>query len=104
MKERGDYDISRRELFEEISNNYISTALEYLGLIESDHLATVILETKSNINGFSAIEMALEYELLSFVTDNRVERISNSIMNEYAFLDPINKSSAFQINPLSVEL
>eukprot|EP01083_Nonionella_stella_P098541 277150_1 len=104
MKERAQYDISRAELFEEISNNYINTALDYLSMIESDHLATIILEVKSNIKNLSAFDMALEYKLLTFVKDNRIERISNSMMNQYKFLDPSKKNNAFKINPLNTQL
>ena len=60
----------------------MEAALDFLNLLESDHLATILLETPSDIEGKSAIDMALEYQLLSFVSSNRVERVSNSIMNQ----------------------
>ena len=79
-------------------------ALSYLDLIESDHIATVLLEVESDINGLSAFDMALQYNLLDFVKNNRIERIANSLQQEYMFLDPKNKDRAFKINPLSVKL
>ena len=38
------------------------------------------------------------------LVDNRIERISNSIMNEWMFLNPRNRDDSFEINPMSFEL
>eukprot|EP01083_Nonionella_stella_P289227 984289_1 len=48
--------------------------------------------------------MALRYELTSFITNDTVERIATSIMNDWEFLRPQNKETAFEINPLSLTL
>ena len=50
------------------------------------------------------MEMAKEYELVSFVNNHRVEQITTSIMNEFEFLKPENKDDAFEIEPLSWNL
>eukprot|EP01083_Nonionella_stella_P062842 163380_1 len=99
-----EYDVARAAVFENVSESFIDAAFDYLNLIESDHMATVILEVKSDIEAMSAFDMALEYELTKFVTDQRIERITTSIMNNFEFLRPENRDSAFQVEPLSVQL
>ena len=48
--------------------------------------------------------MAEEYKLTKFVSNNRVERVSTSIMNDFEFLRPKNRDEAFEIEPLSIKL
>ena len=67
-------------------------------------MATILLEVRSDIEGRNAIEMALEFQLNKFVTNQRIERVTTSIMNDFEFLRPVNKNEAFQIDPLSVKL
>ena len=67
-------------------------------------MATILLEVRSDIDNMNAIEMALEFHLNKFVTNQRVERVTTSIMNDFEFLRPINKDEAFQIDPLSIKL
>eukprot|EP01083_Nonionella_stella_P157227 510287_1 len=53
----------------------------------------------------SALDMALRYEFTSFITNDTVERITTSIMNDWElFLRPKNKETSFEINPLSLTL
>eukprot|EP01084_Bolivina_argentea_P303232 523479_1 len=99
-----DYDVSRGDEFEAISDGFLDVAFDYLNLIQSDHMASIILETKSDIEGKSAIDMALEYRLQKFVSHNRIERIATSIMNDFNFLCPSQLDKAFEIDPLSVDL
>ena len=73
-------------------------------MVESDHMATILLEVRSDIDGMNAIEMALEFHLNKFVTNQRIERVTTSIMNDFEFLRPVNKDEAFQIDPLSIKL
>ena len=91
-------------MFENVAETYIEAALNYMKIVESDHLVTILLESKSDINNMSALDMALEYRLTSFVKDTTVERISTSIMNNWQFLQPINKETSFEIDPLSIDL
>ena len=102
--DRAKYDVSRADLFSKIANSYIDAATEYIGLLESDHLATIMLEVKSDIDGMSALDMALEYDLQAFVANNRIERVTTSIMNNFEFLKPENRDEAFEIDPLSIDL
>eukprot|EP01084_Bolivina_argentea_P123568 218973_1 len=48
--------------------------------------------------------MALDYELQKFVSRNRLERLTTSIMTDFEFLKPCNAGEAFEIDPLSVQL
>ena len=91
-------------MFEDIAENFIEGAIDHLRLIESDHMVTILLETKSDIDNLSALDMAFEYRLQTFVANNRIERISTSLMNVWEFLRPKNRSDAFEIDPFSVEL
>eukprot|EP01084_Bolivina_argentea_P159606 277953_1 len=99
-----DYDIARKDEFLDVANIFIEAARDYLSMIESDHMATVLLEIKSDIENKSAMDMALEFQLKKFISDNRVERITTSIMNDFEFLRPTNQKEAFEIDPISVKL
>jgi len=98
------YDVAREKIFEAISEGFVDAAFDYLDLIESDHMATIVLEVRSDIEGMNAIEMGLEFQLNKFVTNQRIERITTSVMNDFEFLRPVNKDEAFEIDPLSVQL
>ena len=102
--DRAYYDVSRTDQFKQIANEFIDAANEYIAFLESDHLATILLEVKSDIDGMSALDMALEYQLQSFVANNRIERITSSIMHDYEFLKPKNRSQSFEIDQVSVHL
>lgn len=102
--DRASYDVSRADHFKEIAKAYTDAANEYIDLLESDHLVTILLEAKSDIHGMSALEMALEYNLRAFVANNRIERVTTSILNDFAFLKPENADEAFEIDPFSVDL
>eukprot|EP01083_Nonionella_stella_P291162 990764_1 len=104
FQDRATLDVARAELFMKAAETYIQSALNYLNIVESDHLATILLEVKSDINNMSALDMALCYELTSFITNDTVERITTSIMNDWEFLRPKNKETSFEINPLSLTL
>ena len=88
FRDREMYDVARRQKFSDIAESYIKAANDYIKFLESDHLATILLEVKSDIKldvkdkeGMSALDMALEFDLQSFVSNNRVERVTTSIMN-----------------------
>ena len=98
------YDVARGKLFADIAISYIDAANDYISILESDHLSTILLEVKSDIDGLSALDMALKYKLQAFVTNNRVERVTTSIMNNFEFLKPKNRDEAFEIDPLSLNL
>eukprot|EP01084_Bolivina_argentea_P097627 175499_1 len=104
LYDRALYDVARSDLWKDVAETYIASAIDYLELVESDHLATVLLETQSNIDNLSALDMALKYKLQSFVSNNRIERITTSMMNIFEFLQPENYSDAFEITALSVKL
>ena len=99
-----EYDVARGHIFTGVAESFIDAAFDYLNLIESDHMATIILECKSDIDNMNALDMALEFELTTFVKNQRIGRITTSIMNDFEFLRPQNKDEAFQIDPLSVQL
>ena len=88
-----------------MGETYIEAAMDHLSIVQSDHMATVLLEVESDIDdNFSAMDMALNYELSSFVAKSRIERVATSIMNDWEFLRPQNREEAFEINPMSIQL
>lgn len=83
FEDRADMDVARANVFTEARDIYIKSAINYLSIIESDHLATILLESKSDLFGCNALDLALQYRLVNFVTDDTVERITTSIMNDW---------------------
>eukprot|EP01084_Bolivina_argentea_P292995 503868_1 len=59
--------VDRGEIYEEFAENFVEAAINYTNLIKSDYIATIILETKSDINNLSALEMGLKYKLHAFL-------------------------------------
>eukprot|EP01084_Bolivina_argentea_P067703 123248_1 len=104
FNDRAEYDVARSKAFSAIAQSYIDAANDYVSFLESDHLATILLEVKSDIDGRSALDMALDFGLHSFVSNNRVERVTTSILNNFEFLKPKNRDEAFEIDPLSLDL
>eukprot|EP01083_Nonionella_stella_P230214 814039_1 len=102
FKDRASYDVSRAEEWIAISESYIEAAVDYLSNIRSDHFATILLECKSDIENRSALDMALDYRLTSFVKNNRVERVATSIMNDFEFLKIENIDEAFEIDEINL--
>eukprot|EP01083_Nonionella_stella_P230215 814042_1 len=102
FKDRAVYDVSRAEEWIRISESYVEAAVDYLSNIRSDHFATILLECKSDIENRSALDMALDYRVTSFVKNNRVERVANSIMNDFEFLRIENISDAFEIDEITL--
>eukprot|EP01084_Bolivina_argentea_P148121 259029_1 len=104
-KDRAEFDIARGDIFNNMAQIYIEAAIDHLKRFQSDHLAAVVLEARSDIdNGLSAMEMALKYELQPFVAKSRIERVITSIMNDWEFLRPKNREDVFEINPVSISL
>eukprot|EP01084_Bolivina_argentea_P087758 158499_1 len=96
--------MNKEQLFLEMAEKYTAAALNYLNIINSPHLLTILLEVKSDMNGMSALDMSLEYELKTFLTNPLVDRITTSMMIDWQFLTPMNTEMAFQINTLSMQL
>eukprot|EP00483_Globobulimina_turgida_P006211 UN06221 len=44
FKDRAYYDVARGDVFKKIAQKYIDAAINYLEYLESDHLATILLE------------------------------------------------------------
>eukprot|EP01083_Nonionella_stella_P178794 632759_1 len=103
FKSRESYDVSRAAEWHAISESFIEAAVDYLSNIRNDHFATILLECKSDIENRSALDMALHYRLTSFVKHNRVERVANSIMNDFEFLKIENIDVAFEIDEITLD-
>jgi len=103
LKERGEYDTSRAADFNRLSEEYVQVALGLLNQIKSDHFAMILLETKTDIENSSSIELALKYRIVNFVKASRIERVFTSMYQEFTFLRPEKKDLVFKINQVDIQ-
>ena len=77
MTERAESDLSRELEFNKLSADYAKLAIHLLNeYTESDHLAAVLLEMESDIDGgLSAIDLAIKYRVVGFIADKRTSRV-----------------------------
>eukprot|EP01084_Bolivina_argentea_P217496 369235_1 len=102
MHDAAERDLSRGDEFEHLASDYASLAIHLLKeYTESDHLAAILLEMPSDIDTSSAIELAVEYHVIEFVSDKRIERISSTLYRTWRFLHMTNKDESFKVRPLS---
>lgn len=103
MSEAAERDLSRSQEFLRLANDYAKLAIHLLKeYTESDHLAAILLEMASDIDGLSAIRLAVKYEVIAFVADKRIERISSTLFRNWRFLHIDNKDESFKVRPLNV--
>ena len=79
FKERSKTDLSQEEVLLKLSNEYALEATSILDEIESDYLAVIMLETASFHNELSPLDIALENDIMEFLSCNKVSRISHAI-------------------------
>ena len=61
--EFSEIDLSANDLFRNLKEKYEGITVELIKQIESHHLAAIILETPSDIEGMTPLELAFEYKL-----------------------------------------
>merc|ERR1719204_1318934 len=61
-----EIDISSKEVFLKMKEKYVGIAVELIKQIESHHLAAIILETPSDVEGMTPLDLAFENKLYSF--------------------------------------
>merc|ERR1719361_135769 len=50
----------------------------------------------------SAIELSVQYNVIDFVSDKRIERITSTLFKTWRFLHTDNKDESFKVRPLNV--
>ena len=81
-------DLSAKEAFLKLKEKYEGIAVELIKQIESHHLAAVLLETPSDIEGMTPLELAFEYRLFAFLSQSKIEKIAHQVWYEQFFLNP----------------
>ena len=86
--EFAELDLSAKDYFLKMKEKYEGISVELLKQIESHHLAAVLLETPSDIEGMTPLDLAFEYKLFSFLSQSKVEKIAHQVWIEQFFLTP----------------
>ena len=94
MSDAAQRDLSRSDEFLTLADDYAKLAIHLLKeYTDSDHLAAILLEMASDIDGLSAINLAVKYKVIAFVSDKRIERIASTLFRTWRFLNISNKES-----------
>ena len=89
MYERAAIDLSNSEDYKEVGEQYGTIARRLLQGIESDHLFAMLLQMPTDLDDLCIIEIALKYNLTSFLEDPRIVRVFNVVwFGALDFLDP----------------
>eukprot|EP01084_Bolivina_argentea_P156177 272159_1 len=97
MKNIANAEVSPNDAFSKLADDYSKLSLHLLKeYTQSDHLTAMLLEMQSDIDEMSAIQLAIKYEIIDFVSDKRVHRIANSIFTTWRCLHISNKHKSFQ--------
>eukprot|EP01084_Bolivina_argentea_P167991 291427_1 len=88
MRHAAEYDLSRAQDFENVSEKYVRIASELVSNVESDHLLSLLLEAPTDIAHLSVFEIAIKYEIDDFMDDSRIQMIMVHMYSEFDFLNP----------------
>ena len=88
--EFGEIDLARKSSFEALADKYEGIAIALIQQIESHHLASLILETPTEIDGLSPLEIAFEFQMYKFLAQSKIQKISHQIWFKPIFLSPEN--------------
>ena len=77
MNDLAKNDLTRVDEFKKLGIDYSKLAIHLLNeYSEGDHLAAILLEIDSDIDGgLSAIDLALKYRVVNFVSNTRIDRV-----------------------------
>eukprot|EP01084_Bolivina_argentea_P260716 440364_1 len=101
-KEFSEIDLSAKEVFLKIKEKYVGIAVELLKQIESHHLAAVLLETPSDIEGMTPLELAFDNQLFSFLSQSKIEKIAHQVWIEQFYLNPTRTFEVSDIDSWNV--
>ena len=81
-------DLSAKEVWLKMKEKYVGIAVELIKQVESHHLAAIILETPSDVEGMTPLDLAFEYKLYGFLSQSKIEKIARQVRQEPFFLNP----------------
>ncbi|ETO26696.1 hypothetical protein RFI_10438 [Reticulomyxa filosa] len=101
MNQRALDDLSNQEAFIDIGQSYENVAKKLLKEIESDHLFALLILIPTDIDLQSVMELALQYELINFLEEPRIVRVSNAIWS--GGLDFLRPEVSFQESEMDLK-
>ena len=78
------------EPFTKLCKKYERIAFDIINNIESNHLAAMLLETHSDIDDQSPVDMAFDFELHNFLSQAKIQKMATEMWGDYDFLKPTN--------------
>ena len=97
FNERAERDLANTRLLAKYSEEYQDLAAEELRHIESDYLASITMMTKSFHGSKNPFEIAVENELIDFLSSDRMARISHAIWVKRDLLKPEISENSFEV-------
>jgi len=91
-------EVSAKEVFLKMKEKYVGIAVELIKQVESHHLAAIILETPSDVEGMTPLDLAFEYRLYGFLSQSKIKKIASQISREPFFLNPQRTFEVTEIN------
>jgi len=95
--ERAEKDLANTRLLNEYSEKYQDWAAEMLRSIESDYLASMTMMTKSFHDHMTPFDIAVEHELIEFLSCDRMARIGHAIWVKPDLLSPEISENSFEV-------
>ena len=71
-----------------MSKHFVGMAQNLLGEVESEQVMAIMLETPSNLNGMSALQIAVDNKMMYFLQDPRIAAFSDTMWTERKFIHP----------------
>ncbi|ETO31124.1 hypothetical protein RFI_05995 [Reticulomyxa filosa] len=93
MKERAQSDLKKEEAFRLISEKYIKISTDLLSNIDSDYLLAMALEIPCDIDTMSMYDIAIRFNLDTFLDFQRLSPLMLQMWYEFEYLDPKEHSS-----------
>jgi len=105
---KAEIHVADAEGYEEKQEKYTQAALDLLERIESDHGASMLLETCSDgaapLEGKSVLDVAIETDNVNFIAHSRIMRIVNAMWWDFHYMDPHKCQYANNVPALSEQL
>ena len=79
-------DLSAKEVWLKMKDKYVGIAVELIKQVESHHLAAIILETPSDVEGMTPLDLAFEYKLYGFLSQSKIEKIARQVRQMWCVL------------------
>ncbi len=95
FQERSTNDLTNHDILKKYTKKYSAWGVTILNSIESDYLATILMETNSFHEEKSPFSIALEHNLIDFLSSDRVGRIGHAMWVKPNLLEPDTSENFF---------